>query len=142
MKQSVGTTRIRNGAALAIGLLISTAAGCAATEPLSQPLTDRDGMTLYILDEDERGSRESTCYGGCAEKWPPVPAANAGGEDFGSITRADGTRQLTYKGQPVYYYAGDSETGDMNGDDIGGVWHAIRSGRGNDGTTVDIGNMY
>lgn len=123
----------RNGVALFLMLCLSAmVAGCATTGQSSGPVTDRSGMTLYTFDKDEPGSGESACYGSCAENWPPVPAAEAGGEPFGSITRDDGMRQLTYRGHPVYYYAGDSSPGDMNGAGLGGVWHVIESAEGGD----------
>ncbi len=42
----------------------------ATDKQLGTFLVDAKGMTLYIFDNDkERG--KSTCYGGCAETWPP-----------------------------------------------------------------------
>lgn len=122
-----------NGAALFLALCLGAlVAGCATPGQGAGPVTDRSGMTLYTFDKDEPGSGESACYGSCAENWPPVPASAASGEAFGSITRDDGMRQLTYEGSPVYYYAGDSAPGDMNGAGLGGVWHVIESAEGGD----------
>jgi predicted lipoprotein with Yx(FWY)xxD motif len=45
---------------------------------------------------------------------------NAG--DFGAITREDGKRQSTYKGAPLYYYAGDKAPGDALGQGLGNAW--------------------
>jgi predicted lipoprotein with Yx(FWY)xxD motif len=42
--------------------------------------------------------------------------------DFGAITREDGKRQTTYKGWPLYYYAGDKAPGDVLGQGLGNVW--------------------
>ena len=59
--------------------------------------------------------------------WPPVPVAEASSSssDFGSIARADGLKQLTFRGQPVYFFGGDKDAGQANGDGMGGVWHVI-----------------
>jgi predicted lipoprotein with Yx(FWY)xxD motif len=98
-----------------------TAAGSA--------LAGEDGMTLYTFDQDTEGT--SACTGGCADNWPPFTVdegeeATAGegvtGE-IGTITRDDGSTQVTYNGAPLYYFAGDEAAGDSNGDGLNGVWH-------------------
>ena len=91
-------------------------------------LTDAKGMTLYIFKKDSPG--KSACAGPCVEKWPlysrqnvSVPeGVNAG--DFGTITREDGQPQTSYKGMPLYYFAGDKAPGDVQGQGMGGVWFA------------------
>ncbi|MEW6720073.1 MAG: hypothetical protein AB1346_06465, partial [Thermodesulfobacteriota bacterium] len=47
-------------------------------------------------------------------------------EDFGVITREDGKKQRTYKGWPLYYFAGDKKAGDMTGEGMGGVWYIVK----------------
>ena len=91
-------------------------------------LTDADGKTLYTFDNDTAGT--SACNADCDTTWPPLTiAAGAPTADpsltgtVGTITRDDGTAQVTYNGKPVYHYSGDSAAGDKNGDGIGGVWH-------------------
>ena len=89
-------------------------------------------MALYTFDRDEAGS--SACSDDCAAAWPPLTvesgAAPAGGPgvtgELGTIERDDGGTQVTYEGAPLYYYAGDSELYDVNGDGAGGVWHLAR----------------
>lgn len=91
-------------------------------------LTGAGGKTLYILTKDSANT--STCSGGCATNWPPltVPAgqtATAGAGivgSLGTLTRADGTTQVTHNGAPLYYFAGDSAAGDTNGQGSNGVW--------------------
>lgn len=89
-------------------------------------LTDSSGMTLYIFKKDSPG--KSVCAGPCVVKWPlyfrekvSAPEGVAAGE-FGTITREDGNRQTTYKGWPLYYYAGDKAAGDVLGQGLGNVW--------------------
>jgi predicted lipoprotein with Yx(FWY)xxD motif len=89
-------------------------------------LADSKGMTLYIFKKDSSG--KSVCEGSCLVKWPlyfrekvSVPeGVNAG--DFSAITRGDGMRQSTYKGSPLYYFAGDKAPGDVQGQGLGNVW--------------------
>ena len=47
---------------------------------------------------------------------------------LGTITRDDGTIQVTYNGWPLYLFAGDSAAGDTNGqgiDEFGGLWFLV-----------------
>jgi predicted lipoprotein with Yx(FWY)xxD motif len=91
-----------------------------------QILTTPDGMTVYTFDKDAAGA--SSCYGGCAEEWPPVMAA-ADAQPFGhmsTIARTDGTHQWAYDGKPLYLYEDDAAPGDVEGDGEGGVWHVVK----------------
>ncbi len=110
-------------ATLAFALLFSAA---AQAQPVMRDgvLADAAGRTLYIFDKDEAG--KSNCSGGCLAKWPAFvakPGAVAKGE-FGLID-ANGARQWTVNGKPLYYFVGDSKAGDRNGNGIGGVWHVV-----------------
>jgi predicted lipoprotein with Yx(FWY)xxD motif len=84
-------------------------------------LTTLDGYTLYTFDNDVAGSGTSACEGGCAAAWPPLPVAGepTGGEgvtgELGTITRGDGSTQVTYEGKPLYLFANDASPGDTNG---------------------------
>lgn len=98
---------------------------------LGQVLTNSDGMTLYLFENDS--VNQSTCSGTCAKNWPPVmvaqgttPSAGAGvNATLGVIQRADGSSQLTINGMPVYLYAGDSTPGDTNGQGLLGKWFVL-----------------
>ncbi len=88
------------------------------------------GITLYRLEKDQ--PNVSTCTGQCATIWPPFLIA--GGEPqagmgltgkLGVITRADGSKQVTYAGDPLYFYAKDMRPGDITGEDVGSVWYAV-----------------
>lgn len=94
-------------------------------------LAGENGRTLYVLTTDKPGF--STCTGGCATNWPPF-TVNAGDAvvgatgitgAFATITRDDGTSQVTFGGAPLYYFAGDSAAGDVNGQGSGGVWFVV-----------------
>jgi len=106
----------------------SLAVGQNAT--LGSFLTDVSGMTLYLFTTDTPGT--STCYSGCAVIWPPLlttgtPVAGAGVDAamLGTITRTDGTTQVTYNSWPLYYYNKDLKSGDTNGEGVQNVWYVI-----------------
>jgi predicted lipoprotein with Yx(FWY)xxD motif len=91
-------------------------------------VTDSEGLPLYRFDKDTPKPSKSNCEGECAKTWKPVPADKpvmATGVDpisMGSVTRADGTKQLTIAGYPQYTYAEDKVAGDMKGQAKGGTW--------------------
>jgi len=106
----------------------SVTVGTATSGTLGVYLTGTGGMTLYILTKDSQG--QSTCSGSCAQNWPPLTVAAGGSATagagvsgtFATLTRADGTTQVTHDGMPLYYFAGDTKAGDTNGQGTGGVW--------------------
>ena len=105
----------------AITLTVShTAAGDALAGP--------NGMTLYILTKDSKDTSNCTS-GQCAAAWPAlkgdgsaVQAGSGISGTWGTATWADGTKQVTHNGQPLYYFVGDSAAGDSNGQGTNGVW--------------------
>jgi predicted lipoprotein with Yx(FWY)xxD motif len=96
---------------------------------LGDILVDGDGMTLYLFDNDTEGV--SNCSGGCLNAWPPLstqsaPVAGSGvNAELGTITRSDGTMQVTVNGLPVYYFANDNAAGDTAGQGVNSVWWVI-----------------
>lgn len=104
---------------------------------LGSIVTDTEGRTLYVFGADENG--ESTCYDDCAATWPPLtvdrePVAGESLDDskLGTTERTDGTVQVTYGGQPLYYFASDAAPGDTNGQGIGDIWFVVSP----DGDTI------
>jgi predicted lipoprotein with Yx(FWY)xxD motif len=102
-------------ASAAAALTIETHSG-----PLGTFLTDGKGNTLYMFASDT--SSTSTCSGQCVVFWPPLAetttpsvAGGASAGDLGAITRADGTKQVTYNGHPLYYFKEDTAAGDTKG---------------------------
>ncbi|MSQ62200.1 MAG: hypothetical protein EXR43_06475 [Dehalococcoidia bacterium] len=98
---------------------------------LSDILVDNGGRTLYRFTRDVPAT--SNCSGACAQTWPPLTVAGgavAAGQGvsagLGVITPADGTRQVTYSGQPLYYYAADAAPGDAKGESVGTVWFVVK----------------
>jgi predicted lipoprotein with Yx(FWY)xxD motif len=100
-----------------------------ASSDLGTFLTGKDGLTLYFFAADATPG-VSVCAGDCLAAWPPatVPAGNsvAAGDGvtgvLGLIPTADGALQATYDGHPLYYWQGDTEAGQTNGQGINDVW--------------------
>ena len=44
---------------------------------------------------------------------------------LGTITRDDGSTQVTYNGWPLYYFQDDAAPGDTNGQGLDGVWFLV-----------------
>jgi predicted lipoprotein with Yx(FWY)xxD motif len=95
-------------------------------------LGNEAGKAVYINNNDTFDT--STCYDACAQEWPPVLSANGDtsavgdGVDaakVGTLTRTDGSVQLTYNGWPLYTYAVDTQSGDMLGQGMDGTWYLI-----------------
>ena len=91
-------------------------------------LTTTKGRTLYSLSAETKG--RFICTGACLSTWHPlvVPAGvkPTGPVKLGTIERPDGKTQVTFKGRPLYSFAGDAKAGDVNGEGIKdvGTWHA------------------
>jgi predicted lipoprotein with Yx(FWY)xxD motif len=130
------------GAATLMGVtalpLASGAAASPTTIKVSQnktwgpTLTLKDGDTLYRLTKDPKNTSE--CTGKCATVWLPVLLASGQatpvGVDvshLGSFTRANGTKQVTYEGIPLYRFIGDKKAGEVTGNikDTWGQWWSI-----------------
>jgi len=118
----------------------STATGAAAGSGVataktsaSSVIVDAHGHTLYLLTSDSTG--KSSCSEACAAVWPPATgslatAAHSAGvtATLGSLTRSDGTTQLTVDGHPAYTFSGDAQAGDAHGLGIasyGGYWYVF-----------------
>lgn len=94
---------------------------------LGQYMTDPNGMTLYTWTKDSAGV--SNCTGQCLVNWPAytvqsIPANMPPG--MGTIKRADGSTQLTWKSMPLYFYINDKAPGDTSGDGVGGSWYVAK----------------
>jgi predicted lipoprotein with Yx(FWY)xxD motif len=115
----------------------SVAAKSAPSVVISTYKTPEDGTlisgtnnrTLYVLTADEKSTsaheKLSTCYAACEAVWPPVLASGtpavagkANASLLGLTTRRDGTKQVTYNGLPLYYYAADTQAGQATGNHL------------------------
>lgn len=99
-----------------------------AVTSLGEVLVGPEGMTLYGFTVDDPGV--SNCYDDCAQVWPPLSGDTPIGGDldsslFTTAERTDGTSQLVIGDWPLYYFAGDAAPGDVNGQDVEGVWFVV-----------------
>jgi predicted lipoprotein with Yx(FWY)xxD motif len=99
---------------------------------LGKVVVDGTGRTLYIYDLDTAKPPKSNCDGSCATAWPPLLAGagtpQVSGIDaslVGTVTRTDGTKQVTLAGWPLYYFANDAQAGVANGQAVGGIWWVV-----------------
>jgi predicted lipoprotein with Yx(FWY)xxD motif len=122
----------------------SIAPSAAPSEPAAAPVslalakggdmgayvTGADGLALYVFLNDV-GKDTSQCTGDCAGNWPPVTVADiadvTAGDgvtgELGTVTRDDGSLQVTLGGAPLYYYVADQKPGDVKGQAVGDVWY-------------------
>ena len=125
-------------------LLVVALSGCDQENPtivspdlaikpsaLGNVLTGENGRTLYFFAADVAG--DANCSGGCADTWPifyketPTLSTGLKATDFTTITRADGSKQTTFHGWPLYYYKNDARPGDVNGENVGKVWTVAKT---------------
>jgi predicted lipoprotein with Yx(FWY)xxD motif len=120
----------------AVTVSLATVSGIPA-----KALVGSNGRTLYLFQADMHGT--STCTGACAAAWPPdivtgQPQAGSGVSQalLGTITRPDGTVQVTYNGHPLYYFTADTAAGTAHGQAVkafGAEWDVV----GASGSKID-----
>jgi predicted lipoprotein with Yx(FWY)xxD motif len=124
-----GPEASRSGSSLSSsGVVIGTAKG-----PEGAYLTGADGQALYLWERDSNG--KSNCSEECATQWPPlitkttgIPTGGVTAAGLGTIIRSDGSKQVTYMGHPLYYFAADSGAGAPSGegiDSFGARWWLV-----------------
>lgn len=112
--------------------LATTQLSATKVARMGETVQDEDGFVLYRFDADSDDPAKSNCNGECAEIWPPAltndgqPSVDGVDESLvGTVTRADGTKQLTLKGWPLYRYIGDKKPGQWKGQNVSGKWFVI-----------------
>ena len=105
----------------------------AADSAYGPMLYDATGQPIYLFTA-ERADRPA-CYDACAADWPPVltrgePRARGDVRDplLGVTRRDDGSRQVTYAGHPLYFYAHEGKYEVLCHDvvEYGGTWLVVR----------------
>ncbi|MDX3237279.1 hypothetical protein PV392_16685 [Streptomyces sp. ME03-5709C] len=97
---------------------------------LGTPVTDEKGRVPYRFEKDSPNPPASHCPGGCASRWQPaaaVPDTRVRGVDqnlVGSVTRPDGTPQITLGGMPLRRFTGGENSGDTRGQGTDHSWCA------------------
>jgi predicted lipoprotein with Yx(FWY)xxD motif len=100
---------------------------------MGEVIENDQGHVLYRFDADSNNPPKSTCDGDCAKVWKPALTIDGKptlkGVDskvVATVTRADGTKQLTVKGWPLYAYIGDKKAGTWKGQNVNGKWFVIK----------------
>lgn len=128
---NTGAAPSQAGGSSGAAAVVQTTSGSLGTY-----LTDGAGRTLYLWVADKSGP--SMCYGGCAQAWPPLltngaPTAGKGvdASKLGTTNRKDGTTQVTYNGNPLYYFAEDTAANQTKGqgnNGFGAKWWIVAPG--------------
>jgi predicted lipoprotein with Yx(FWY)xxD motif len=93
-------------------------------------LAEANHQVVYTYSKDKKGGKP-TCTGACAATWLPATGTpEAGPADvfsgqFGLVTRANGVKQITYNGRPLYLLKGAAGLA-TTGNGQGGVWHVVK----------------
>jgi len=111
----------------------STTVITTATSSGGTFLVTSSGRAVYLWAKDTGDM--SACTGACAGAWPPVTttgtvtaSGGAKASEIGTITRSDGTKQVTYDGHPLYFFVGDTGPGTASGqgsDNFGAKWWLV-----------------
>jgi len=102
---------------------------------LGYVLAEANGQVLYTYDKDTKGGTPA-CTGSCAEVWLPLTGnpllspASQGLGTVGTVSDANGAKQVTYNGKPLYTFKGAKPLS-VKGDGAGGVWHVIKLSKSN-----------
>jgi predicted lipoprotein with Yx(FWY)xxD motif len=125
------TTRPATAAPASVAAASTAANGPTVSTSSAGYFVGPTGLTLYTFDKDTAG--KSNCGPGqCATNWPALVLPSGGSisvgtgltaSDFATVARDDGTTQVAFRNIPLYYFAGDQNPGDKNGDGVGGIWH-------------------
>ena len=102
-----------------------------SSTPLGTVVVDAQGRTVYAFTKDTKGSGTSACSGACADNLPAVtitgdkPTVTGVSGTVATISRSDGSKQVTLDGRPLYTFAGDSKAGDTNGQGYKSIWWVV-----------------
>jgi predicted lipoprotein with Yx(FWY)xxD motif len=123
-------------AGVAIALVLTTASSAATKDvkkgntSLGTILVNKSGLSLYRLSGEKKG--HFICTGSCTQLWKPLHPRKGktptGVSNLSVLKRPDGTKQIAYKGHPLYRFAQDSKPGDVKGQgfkDVG-TWSVIK----------------
>lgn len=138
LRLSIRRLALASALAIALIALVAAPATARSSKPVAKEvestslgktvLANLKGHTLYSLSAETNG--RFVCTGPCLASWHPllIPAGTkpTGPVKLGTIKRPEGKTQVTFKGKPLYAFAGDSKPGQANGEgfkDVG-TWHA------------------
>ena len=93
-------------------------------------LAEANGKVVYTYGKDTKGGSPA-CTGSCASIWPPVTGAPVASKadtlpgTLNTISDANGAKQVTYNGLPLYTFKG-AKVFQTTGNGVGGEWHVIK----------------
>ena len=102
---------------------------------LGYVLAEANGQVVYTYAKDTKGGTPA-CTGSCAAIWLPLTGnpllspASQGLGTLGTVSDANGAKQVTYNGMPLYTFKG-AKALSVKGDGAGGVWHVIKLSKSN-----------
>lgn len=102
-----------------------------ASSTAGQIVVDGEGKSVYFFTKDVKDSGTSACKDACVAAWPAVttttdaPKVEGVTGTTGTINTADGSKQITINGLPIYYFAQDKEPGDILGQGVMDVWYLV-----------------
>jgi predicted lipoprotein with Yx(FWY)xxD motif len=97
-------------------------------------LAEANGQVVYTYGKDAKGG-SPTCTGSCATVWPPLtgrPLASQADKlpgTLGTVSDANGAKQVTYDGLPLYTYQG-ARPFVTTGNGVDGKWHVTKLSAG------------
>lgn len=131
-------TGVYDDAGKRVNFVRSGILGTVKSESLGEYLTDKRGITLYVYSDDKK--LQSTCSGDCLKLWLPVvfdPNDFKPGEEnrgiidmlskkLNAAKASDGSVQYAFGDRPLYYFVGDFNPGDVNGNGLAnGKWGIV-----------------
>lgn len=125
------------GAATEPGVAAQSATGSGLilveTRDPGSYIADGEGKTLYVFVDENM--QPLPCEGECLSAWPPYTGDAALDEGstldaslISTVDAADGSSQVAYNEYPLYYFSGDEQPGDLNGQAVeggGGTWYVL-----------------
>lgn len=94
-------------------------------------LVGPNGHSLYDFSSDTKN--HSNCDSTCRVSWHPLKsrkAPRAGTGVRAQLLGRTAQHQVTYRGHPLYYYVGDTNAGQIHGEDTfasGGYWYLVNA---------------
>ncbi len=115
-----------------------------ASSALGTILVDAQGMTLYRLGGESAGRFICTSKA-CLAIWHPLTATAgatpSGAGSLGTVSRPDGSTQVTHEGAPLYTFASDAAPGQTHGQGLRdvGTWSVVKVSGGSSAAATGAG---
>ena len=93
-------------------------------------LAEANGQVVYTYGKDTKGGKP-TCTGSCASIWPPATGAPVASSadtlpgTLNTVSDANGAKQITYNGLPLYTFKGAKPLA-TKANGTAGEWHVIK----------------